>query len=501
MPLIKENNKNTGYSYDIVTDCDGIKSKCGITVMISNVSSKCVLHYDLADGKLLAGKDTATEEDVDSVNYYVQMYLNDWQAKAGLHYLVRFTTESDCYYDFSEKKLYNANGKKQDKAIDRKPVSFTRREQGIITRLVDMAGFACGYSDISLAVTGSEEGMSPQSIHVHVNHIRDYDDIAIRPLIEYRNDGYTYIGRRAEWRLDKPDKNRESKQPYFSLKEFGTKLFSAGKIDRIPWTTCDQKFLIQNASEAPLDAICKFFFPGTGVWYCEDIGSSFKNIDRSTLLLYISRVSKAADLEWQHCRDHLHNQLGETVKLRLYPMIDPANPIPKTKDDLMRVVIQLDDFIGGTLEQTQDYISSIVNEHPYINRNFFAGKTVELTKENLPDAIIALSWIALYQELVQNFPLLSEKLEKYRKTLVNTIKSIFFPPVPSEFDSIISLYSAVKEAMSQALLGLEDRTERIAEFEKVFIEQLNLSQILRNSGIRLAGVPNSNENESPIKVQ
>ena len=44
-------------------------------------------------------------------------------------------------------------------------------------------------------------------------------------------------------------------------------------------------------------------------------------------------------------------------------------------------------------------------------------------------------------------------------------------------------------------------TERIAEFEKVFIEQLNLSEILRNSGIRLAGASNSNENESPIKVR
>ena len=499
MQLIKENNKNTGYSYGIVTDCDGIKSKCGISVIISNVSSKCALQYDLTDGKLIAGEDTATEDELNFAGYYVQQYLREWQAKAGLRYLVRFTPESDCYYDFSGEKLYNASGKKNGKAINRKTVKFTRTEQGIFTRLVNMAGYLCDYMDISLALTGDEEALSSKNIHVRINSIRNYDDIAIRPFIAEGNRGYTYIGRKAEWVIDKTEKRREPKRLRFSLKEFGTKFFSAGKIDRIGWTTYNQIFLVQNASEAPFDAIWKFFFPNTSVWGGDDGVSSLKDVDKSALLLYISRVCKAVDVEWQHCRNHLYNQLGATVKLRLYPMIDPSNPTPKTKDDLLRVPIQLDDFIGGILEQTYDYVSSIVNEQEYINKNFFMGKAVILTKENLPDAIIALSWIALYQELVQDFPLLSEELEKYRIALVNAIKSIFFPPVPSEFDPIISVYNAAKEAMSQALLGLDDRAERIAEFEKVFMEQLNLSEILKNSGIRLVGGPNSNENESPIK--
>lgn len=501
MPLIKENNKNTGYSYDIVTDCDGIKSKCGITVMISNISTKATLHYDLTDGKLVAGKDTATEDDRDFADYYTQLYLREWQAKAGLRYLVRFTTESDCYYDFSEEKLYNATGKKSGKSIGGKPVKFTPTEQGIFSRLVNMAGYLCDYLDISLAQTGSEKGMSAATIQVHVNHIRDYDDIALRPFIEEGNKGYTYTGKRAEWILDKPEKSREPKRSSFSIKEFGASLFSAGKIDRIPWTTYDQKFLVQNVSESSVDAICRFFFPNVCVWCGEKLLSNFKDLDKASLILYIGRVCRVPDTEWQCCRNHLNTQLGQTVKLRLYPMIDPSNPVPKTQDDLLRVAIQLDDFVGGILEQMQDYISSIINEYPYINEKFFLGKTVTLTKENLPDAIVALSWIAFYQDLILNFPLLSEELEKYRKVLVSTIKSIFFPPSPSELDSIVSLYNAAKEAMSQALLGLDDRTERIAEFEKVFVEQLNLSEILRNSGIRLAGASNSNENESPIKVR
>lgn len=222
MPLIKENNKNTGYSYDIVTDCDDIKSKCGITVMITNISTKATLHYDLTDGKLVAGKDIATEDDRDFADYCTQLYLREWQAKAGLRYLVRFTTESDCYYDFSEEKLYNATGKKRGKPIGGKPVKFTPTEQGIFSRLVNMAGYLCEYQDISLALTGDEEALSSKNIHVRINSIRNYDDIAIRPFIAEGNKGYTYIGRKAEWVLDKADNSQKAKRVGVSLIETGS---------------------------------------------------------------------------------------------------------------------------------------------------------------------------------------------------------------------------------------------------------------------------------------
>lgn len=221
MQLIKENNKSTGYSYDIVADCDGIQSKCGVTVIIANVSSKCSLQYDLTDGKLIAGEDTATEDDLNFAGYYVQMHLREWQAKAGLRYLVRFTPESDCYYDFSGEKLYNANGKKNGKPINRKTVKFTRTEQGIFTRLVNMAGYLCDYVDISLALTGDEEALSPENIHVRINSIRNYDDIAIRPFITEGNRGYTYIGRKAEWVLDKAENGQETKRVGISSIETG----------------------------------------------------------------------------------------------------------------------------------------------------------------------------------------------------------------------------------------------------------------------------------------
>ena len=44
-----------------------------------------------------------------------------------------------------------------------------------------------------------------------------------------------------------------------------------------------------------------------------------------------------------------------------------------------------------------------------------------------------------------------------------------------------------------------DEDVELTDFDKVFVEKLNLSEILRNSGIRLSDASNTSENQSPIK--
>lgn len=500
MPLIKENNKNTEYSYDIVTARDDVVTECGKVVLISKIASKCELQYDLADGRLVAGKETATGDELEWANYHVQTHLRDWQAKAGLRYVVRFCAESDCYYDFTGQKLYNASGKKNKKDIDKKPIKFTPMERDIITRLVNMVGYVCEYSDISLAATGSETGIFPKTIHVHISNIRAYDDVAIRPVIEESGNGYTYVGPAAKWIVDAPEK-RESKKCEFPLLNYGTKLFDKGKIEKIAYLTQNGSVKVYDTPNVTVGAICNFFFPSAITWFENCSISNIENFDKTLLVRYVNSVYNASDMEWSASIQHVREQMGLAVKLRLYPMINPSNPIPQNSDDLSRVTIQIDNFVDGIFDQVLNWVSSLVNDDVYINANFFMGKPVCLTKANLLDAIVALSWISLYQELVCGFPLLSAEWEKYRKALSKNIKRIFFPPSSAELEELMTVCDAAREAFDKAVRELDNRRELKEDFDKFFVELLNLNEILKNPGIRLSEATNSNENEPPIKVR
>ena len=92
--------------------------------------------------------------------------------------------------------------------------------------------------------------------------------------------------------------------------------------------------------------------------------------------------------------------------------------------------------------------------------------------------------------------------DRYRSALQKKIREVFFSetsPDASDLDVFIALCKLAKEAMSEVLSDLDDKRERMKDFDKVFVEKLNLSEILRNSGIRLSDTSNTSENQSPIK--
>ncbi len=298
---------------------------------------------------------------------------------------------------------------------------------------------------------------------------------------------------------------------YLTLETIFKRLVTAGEIKTICVVTSDGNLIIETTSKPSANATCDFLIPDSAFstppstldkeeFVCGSIHTSkqqLQNFYRQTTILF--------DRIWSICRDCVRERLIRIQKLKGITAF--SAPMPKKVEELDAFPIDANKMLDLLLNKLVLEVEKMMSE-PTIAQSFFSNTKAILATENALDGVVAISLIAMYF-LSCNYDSQHDEgflqdADRYRAALQKKITDVFFSetsPPASDLDVFISLCKAAKEAMSAVLSDLDDRKERMEEFDKFFVEQLNLSEILRNSGIRLNGHSNSSENDSPIKAR
>lgn len=297
---------------------------------------------------------------------------------------------------------------------------------------------------------------------------------------------------------------------HLTLESVFKRLCKAGEIRNVCVATSDGSLVIETTSSPSANAICDFFMPDAvfssplnnlakDEFVCGRIHTS-----EQQLQIFYRQTTMLIDRVWDVCRENVRDRLIRNQKLKGITAF--SAPLPQKLKELDAFPVDANKMLDLILNKLIFEIENMMAE--FVTIQSFLNTRATLTTVTALDGVVAISLMAMYflscDYNAQNNEGFLQDADHYRAVLQKKIREVFLAetsPQASDLDVFISICQAAKEAMSVVLSDLNDRRERMEDFDKVFVEQLNLSEILRNSGIRLSGTSNSNENESPIKIR
>lgn len=296
---------------------------------------------------------------------------------------------------------------------------------------------------------------------------------------------------------------------HLTLETIFKRLSIAGEINAICVVSSDGTLIIETTAKPSANATFDFLMPDSifalplkssekEEFVCGKINSAMQQLQHfyrhSVILL---------DRIWDICRENVRDRLIRIQKLKGITAF--SAPLPHRLEDLDAFPLDANKMLDLILNKLVLEIEKMVSE-PTVIQSFFSNTKAVLSTANAIDGIVASSLIAMYflscgcgSKHDESF---SQDADRYKNALQKKIRDVFFSetaPGASDLDVFITLCKLAKEAMSEVLSDLDDKRERMKDFDKVFVEKLNLSEILRNSGIRLSDASNTSENQSPIK--
>ena len=303
--------------------------------------------------------------------------------------------------------------------------------------------------------------------------------------------------------------DKTSPAKHLTLETIFKRLSIAGEINVICVVSSDGTLIIETTAKPSANVICDFLMPDSVFnlplrnsdkeeFVCGKINSAKQQLQNfywhSTMLL---------DKIWDICHENVRERLIRIQKLKGITAF--SAPLPHRLEDLDAFPLDANKMLDLILDKLVSEIEKMISE-PTVMQSFFSNTKAVLSTANAIDGIVASSLIAMYflsceYDSKHNESFLRDA-DRYRSALQKKIREVFFSetsPDASDLDVFIALCKLAKEAMSEVLSDLDDKRERMKDFDKVFVEKLNLSEILRNSGIRLSDTSNTSENQSPIK--
>lgn len=298
---------------------------------------------------------------------------------------------------------------------------------------------------------------------------------------------------------------------HLTLESAFKRLCEAGEIRTVCVATSDGSLVFETTSSPSANAVCDFFVPDAV--FSSPLNNSDKeevvcgriHTSEHQLQSFYRQTSMLIDRVWVVCRENVRDRLIRVQKLKGITAF--SAPLPQKLEELDAFPVDANKMLDLILNKLVLEIEKMMAESVAMH-SFMSNARATLTTATALDGVVAVSLMAMYflscGYNAQNNEVFLQDADRYKTALQKKIREVFFTetsPQASDLDVFISICKAAKEAMNAVLSDLDDRRERMEDFDKVFVEQLNLSEILRNSGIRLSGVANSNENESPIKVR
>lgn len=504
-----ETQENTGYFYEIGSNMGKNPSASEFRVNIYKIGSDFELTYSLTSGRILSGKDKATKEEINDVEQWISIYLKAWQEEAGLRYIVQFSDEFECYYDFMNKNLYHAHGKKDNKRIESDCVQFTPKQRAIVEYITEKRNYLCTYGDISQAITGSEDQISAKTLQVHINAIKGYDPQAIKPFIKNVPDGgqaeggYRYSGNAPRFTMEKVSVRSESREEsWISIDEFASLFFHETQLKMVVFCKNEKKLFVMDTEQFPVNMIINFFFPQFLFHDVEENSTVLP--DKKEIFLFCQQIKKSVDQEWECCKEHIYGQIAMVFQLQCYRMINGSSDgVPESQQELEK--IDAAQFVEKRLEMLINCLSEIVNDRRSINSNFFKGTKIHIEKDNVLDAIAAVSWIGFYRQLVLYVRSIDKELEgmarEFRRMLIEKIHAVFFPPVPETEEEVVQ--NNIMQAMQRCMILLKgtEQEQLFQEHLEKFYEDLKKFEFaaVDNQNIALSESDNGRKADTQLK--